>query len=205
MIYLITEMRKGELMPNNAFTAGVKPGGLTNSTEIRILLCYLMHSVEKPLTEAEIQSALLGEELVNYFELADSLAALCAQGLAVIENGHYTLLNEGHVIAATLAQDVPRSVRETAVRAALMAQQFSRKQAQHKAAISEVESGYMVRCSIEDVGSEVFSCSLYVPDKQSAALVKERFVDAGAEIYKIMLAALTGNKQLISDILTDNK
>ena len=28
-----------------AFTAGVKMGGLTNDTEIRILLCYLIKSV----------------------------------------------------------------------------------------------------------------------------------------------------------------
>ncbi len=27
---------------NDAFTAGVRPGGLTNSTEIRLLLCYLV-------------------------------------------------------------------------------------------------------------------------------------------------------------------
>ena len=25
---------------NDAFTAGVRPGGLTSSTEIRLLLCY---------------------------------------------------------------------------------------------------------------------------------------------------------------------
>lgn len=31
-------------MAGNAFTAGVKPGGLTTSTEIRILLCLsLIH------------------------------------------------------------------------------------------------------------------------------------------------------------------
>ena len=27
---------------NDAFTAGVRPGGLTDSTEIRLLLCYLV-------------------------------------------------------------------------------------------------------------------------------------------------------------------
>lgn len=27
---------------NDAFTAGVRPGGLTSSTEIRLLLCYLV-------------------------------------------------------------------------------------------------------------------------------------------------------------------
>ena len=41
-----------------AFTAGVKPGGLTNDTEIRILLCYLIQSAA-PLTRDAMQGALL--------------------------------------------------------------------------------------------------------------------------------------------------
>ena len=37
-------------MSNQAFTGGVRPGGLTTSTEIRILLCYLLKSIGIPLT-----------------------------------------------------------------------------------------------------------------------------------------------------------
>ena len=69
-------------MANNAFTAGVKPGGLNNSAEIRILLCYLIQNVPEPLSQEEIERALLGEELVNYFELASALSQLCDRGLA---------------------------------------------------------------------------------------------------------------------------
>ena len=53
-------------MSNQAFTGGVRPGGLTTSTEIRILLCYLLKSIGIPLTRQEIENALLSEELVNY-------------------------------------------------------------------------------------------------------------------------------------------
>ncbi len=35
-------------MAGNAFTAGVKPGGLNSSTEIRILLCYLIKNAASP-------------------------------------------------------------------------------------------------------------------------------------------------------------
>ena len=189
-------------MANDAFTAGVKPGGLTSSTEIRILLCYLMQSVPAPLSKAELEKALLGEELVNYFELADSLSALCSGGFASEENERYTLLPAGKEIAATLAHDVPLSVRETAVRAGVLAQQFARKEAQHKATISSAQNGYTVHCSIEDMGSEVFSCSLYLPDSASAALVKNQFIEHGDQIYQLMLACITGNKQLIGDALS---
>ena len=71
-------------MAGNAFTFGVKPGGLTENTEVRILLCYLIKTVAPmaPLTRAEIEQALLGEQLVNYFELSAGLADLEENGLA---------------------------------------------------------------------------------------------------------------------------
>lgn len=49
---------------NDAFTAGVRPGGLTDSTEIRLLLCYLVKNAG-PITR--IENALMEEQLVNYF------------------------------------------------------------------------------------------------------------------------------------------
>ena len=42
-------------MTHNAFTAGVRPGGLTTSTEIRILLCYLIKNATVPLSQSELE------------------------------------------------------------------------------------------------------------------------------------------------------
>ena len=54
-------------MAGNAFTFGVKPGGLTENTEVRILLCYLIKTVAPmaPLTRAEIEQALSFGEKVS--------------------------------------------------------------------------------------------------------------------------------------------
>ena len=46
---------------NDAFTAGVRPGGLTSSTEIRLLLCYLVKNAG-PITRQEIENALREED-----------------------------------------------------------------------------------------------------------------------------------------------
>ncbi len=54
---------------NDAFTAGVRPGGLTSSTEIRLLLCYLVKNAG-PITRKEIENALMEEALVNYLRSA---------------------------------------------------------------------------------------------------------------------------------------
>ncbi|MBC5582095.1 DUF4364 family protein [Anaerofilum sp. BX8] len=188
-------------MSNRAFTGGVRPGGLTTSTEIRILLCYLLKSIGTPLTRQEIENALLGEELVNYFELSDALDKLCALGHLKLEDGAYQVTASGSDLADTLEGEVPRSVRESAVNAVLTAQQYKRKQAQHKAEVTRTTDGWQVRCTIEDLGEQVFSFELYLPDELTANAVKEKFIADGDTVFRCMLGLLTDNRQLLSDLL----
>ena len=191
-------------MSNKAFTGGVRPGGLTTSTEIRILLCYLLKTVGIPLTRGEIESALLGEELVNYFELSDALDKLCALGHLNCEGGAYRVTPGGAELADTLANELPRSVREAAVNAVLAAQQYKRKLAQHKAKVTRTEDGWRTSCTIEDLGEPVFSCELYLPDELTANAVKEKFISDGDRIFRCMLGLLTDNRQLLADLCNED-
>ena len=68
---------------NDAFTAGVRPGGLTDSTEIRLLLCYLVKNAG-PITRTEIENALMEEALVNYFEIGSCLDDITQQKLVTL-------------------------------------------------------------------------------------------------------------------------
>ena len=45
---------------NDAFTAGVRPGGLTDSTQIRLLLCYLVKNAG-PIARTDIENALMDQ------------------------------------------------------------------------------------------------------------------------------------------------
>ena len=188
-------------MSNQAFTGGVRPGGLTTSTEIRILLCYLLKCVDIPLTRAEIEGALLGEELVNYFELSDALDKLCSLGHLEQAPEGYKITPSGSSLADTLSSELPRSVRESAVNAVLTAQQYKRKLAQHKAQVIKTEDGWRTKCTIEDLGEPVFSFDLYLPDELTADAVKERFISEGDQIFRCMLGLLTGNRQMAMDAI----
>ena len=86
-----------------AFTAGVRPGGLTDDTQIRMLLCYLV-KVAGPVKRETMQGALLQEQLVNYFEFANALAEVEKQQLVTVdEDGRYTITRRGTTVADTLA------------------------------------------------------------------------------------------------------
>ncbi len=190
-------------MPNNAFTAGVKPGGLNDVTEIRILLCYLIQNAPKPLAKEEIETALLHEQLVNYFEVGDALSDLEKQKLVIYENKKYTITDKGRDVAESLVTNVPLTVRETALRAVIAAQQFALKETQNIASVETVENGYIVKCRIDDIGGEVFSFSIYMPDYETAQFARKSFIEDGAIIYKIMLASMTLDNVMLRELFTE--
>ena len=157
---------------NDAFTAGVRPGGLTNSTEIRLLLCYLVKNAG-PITRTEIENALMEEALVNYFEIGSCLDDIARQQLVTVEGDRYTITDKGRKVAQELAYDLPRSVREKAVAAVLRSQTWARKEAEYSAR------------------SELFCLDIGTPDRLSAEMVKKQFILKGNEIYQMLITKLT--------------
>lgn len=173
-----------------AFTAGVKPGGLTNETEIRILLCYLVKWAQ-PLTREAMQGALLEEQLVNYFEFVDALNELQEQQLIEPTDKGFVITDKGAVVAETLSDDLPRSVRESAIRAVIRIQSWVHKAAQNKARIEKDGSEYRVICTIEDMGRDSFQLQLSMPNRLTAEMVKNRFIAQGSKVYAQLLNLLT--------------
>lgn len=174
----------------DAFTAGVKPGGLTDGVQIRILLCYLIKN-GGPLSRDTLQGALLQEQLVNYFEFANALGEVERQQLVQRDGDLYSITEKGVTVADTLALDLPRTVRESAVRAIMQIQSWRRRSSTNRAQITETDGSYTVCCSIGDMGSDVFHLELTMPDKLTAELVKNNFIAHGGDIYPKLMDMLT--------------
>ncbi|MDO5603005.1 MAG: DUF4364 family protein [Oscillospiraceae bacterium] len=189
-------------MSQTAFSAGVKPGGLTSETEIKILLCYLLASVGRPLSQGQLEEALAGKELVNCFELAHALQALCRQGHIQQQDELYHITPSGVNLSEMLATDVPVSVRETALSAVLHLERLSRQSLHNQSEIKAEEHGYLVRCRIVDkAGPPVFQLEVYLPDLASAQLAQKKFIENGDAVYLLTLAGLTGQKDLAAAYL----
>ena len=174
-----------------AFTAGVKRGGLTDNTQIKILLCYLIKTTG-PIDRGTLQGALLQEELVNYFEFGDSLADISRQGLVHAGDDEvYTITEKGSTVADTLSFDLPRSVRESAIRAVMQIKSWKRDAAMNRAVVSERNGAYWVSCAIGENGRDAFRLELEAPDRLTAESIKNHFISHGSELYALLLDQLT--------------
>ena len=175
---------------NDAFTAGVRPGGLTSSTEIRLLLCYLVKNAG-PITRQEIENALMEEALVNYFEIGSCLDDITKQALVTLTGDSYAITDKGRKVAPALAYDLPRTVRESAIRAVMQIRSWRHRAASNRAVVQEKDGQFSVVCSIADMGSDVFRMELAMPDKLTAEMIKNNFIAHGSDIFPKLLNALT--------------
>ena len=176
--------------------AGLEPGVLISTDEIRILICYLFKNLKDPISFELLSEVLLENPVANYFEFSSTFRSL-------VESGHIQVwgekdgveLYEGTPLAGKIADElqraVPRSVRDRVVASALSLQAKTKRERENKAEILKVEDGYTVHCRILDIGTDLLEFTLFVPDMQQAQIVRERFLEDPQTVYLGLLEHLT--------------
>ena len=179
-----------------AFTAGVRPGGLTDETQIRILVCYIIQNFS-PVTESELYDTLWeNTQLVNYFELSSAFINLERLGHLRLEEDGYHITSSGVMAANDLTTAVPRSVRDRAMDSMLLLRARRSRLAQNRAEVQPYGNEYQLRCKIEDLGHTLLDVTLTFADLELAEHAKEHFIENGDAVYQLLVAGLTRDKTL---------
>lgn len=182
---------------DETFTAGIRPGGLTEGREIRILICHILTEIDEPMSFDEMTEAILADGTANYFEFADALAELketdCVVSLKT-EAGinKYTVTEAGKAAARTLRGNLPLSVREKSLQSAKNIIKRRRIEKENLVSITKTEDGYMIHMRVTDIGTDLMDLSLFMPTREQALAVKERFLGDPAGTYMGVLETLAG-------------
>lgn len=180
-------------MEHDAFTSGVVPGGLLNSREIRVLVCYMLNSVDEPMTRESVVQIIFAEGMANFFEAEAAIDELARLGnLIEDENGYLTLTPTGKEASETLTTLVPLTLRERSAEAAMRLLTRQRRERETRVDIQRLEIGYAVTCSIDRSEEPMMSFTLRVADDAQAALVRERFLDDPVTVYRLLIGLLSG-------------
>ena len=150
-------------MKQDAFSAGVEPGGLWNKNDIRILLCYILASVNAPLARQDLTRIIQEKGLANYFEAEDALALWCPGQCAQESDGCYTVTAAGREIAHSLDATLPLSVRDKALEAAFTLLAQAKAQRENRVELQKIKQGYQVTCHISGGDMDLMAITLYVP------------------------------------------
>ena len=177
----------------DAFSAGVEPGGLYTSQEIKILICYMLLGVGEPMERQMVTELIAGNGMANFFETAAAVDELARQGHLTEEEGRISLTETGRQVGDTLAGMIPYTLRERSVKAALQLLTRIRREQENTVELEKLDHGYRVTCTIQDSASPLMSVSLRVADDMQAGLIRENFLDAPTLLYRSLLAILTGD------------
>ena len=181
-------------MERDAVSAGVNPGGLFNSAEIKILVCYILSNIDEPVPGQMLANVLHYEGIANCFEVNEAIASLVSSGQIAVDNKEedtYTITEKGRDIAETLKTSLPFSVKEKAYIAAFkMVSRFKNAKSTDISIVKDGEKTY-VNCSALDGDTPFLSVKLLVSDENQAQFIRDRFLNGTSEIYSGIIDLLT--------------
>lgn len=178
-------------MDNDALSAGT--GSLISSSEIKVLICYVLDTVGAPLPGTALATVFNARQIANYFEVLEALDAMKTGGTLIYhpEDETYEVTERGAKAAETLKNSLPFTIRQKATAAAFNL--LSRRRHMKDTRIETVrENGkqYIV-CSALENNEEVMSIKLMVTDDMQASCIKERFLTDPSSIYETLVSVMT--------------
>lgn len=182
-------------MENNTFCEGIAPGGLREQPEIKLLVCYLLKTLNQSLTRTQINEILQEYQIANYFEVNGAMSELVCGGQVTSEivdgDELITITSKSIIDVARIERSLPRSIREKAVKAALKILARDRIKKESKVEIEKLSHGYHVTFTVLDVDTELLKITVYVADERQIEIVKNNFYNNAVSIYSNVISALT--------------
>lgn len=178
----------------DALDEGIEPGGLRSKDEIKVLICYLLKTIDTGLTREQIGSIMQERGIANYFEAMDAVSDLLSNGSITGdidgEKEYLTVTETGKEAVSLVEKDLPKTVRENAIRSAIHLITVERNARENDVKIEPADDGYAVTFTLKDRDSKLMELSIFSADRDLAEKVKNNFLEDPAKVYSGILASL---------------
>ena len=182
------------MLENDAIGAGVKNGGLFNTTEIRILICYILNAVKEPVPAAMLSNILHFEGIANGFEVSDAMASLIKSGHiapASDDDAYYEITPDGSKVAEELESSLSLTVRKRAYIATLKMLARIKNAKGTRFSISNENGHSYITCSAVDGKITLIEVKMLIPDEKSGTYIREKFLENPSEIFSDIIEKLS--------------
>lgn len=179
-----------EINDFDAFSAGVEPGGLRNTTQIKLLITFIAGRLKEPVSSDMMLEALQVHGLANYFEATQALDELIANGNISLAEGKLYITPKGKLSVAELSEDIPRSVKETALADAINLQLMEKREGENSVEIEPVKNGFNVTFKVIHKDNVLMSLTVYAADLEQAQIIKHNFLKEPSRVYSTVVTTL---------------
>lgn len=181
-------------MEKNASSAGVVRGGLFSTSEIKILICYILSAINEPVPVDMVANVLHYEGIANAFEVSDAVVSLSQSGQIIATDSNeqiYQITESGKNTASTLKSSLSAIVKERAYLAVMkMFAKFKNARDNTFEIIKENGATY-ISCSAIDAGKPFITVKLLITDEEQGNFIKEKFLENPSAIYSKIIEMLT--------------
>ncbi|MDD6282482.1 DUF4364 family protein [Oribacterium sp. HCP28S3_H8] len=166
-------------------------------TLYKLMILYLLKSVNYPLTNNQLSGFFLDYEYTTYFTLQQAISELVEAKLITAHSSRnstrYEITREGSdtleffkgEITSGAIEDMDRFLKENKIRL--------RAESSNYTDYSETDDGnYIVQMEVREENSILYSLELNVPDKESAELMCSRWSEKNQKIYAYIIKQLLG-------------
>lgn len=183
-------------MEFDAFDEGIALGGLRNRDDIKLMICYLLNKVNKPITKSDLIDAFSENSIANYFEISQAITDLLSN--ATIDynvDGEDEILlstEKSNEIASDLGGDLPLTVREKALNSAIRLMTVRESEKENDVRIESVaDGGYNVYLTLKNGEDELMNLKIYTPNSSQAELLKRNYLEDPIKLYSSIVSILT--------------
>ncbi|MBQ7798872.1 MAG: DUF4364 family protein [Oscillospiraceae bacterium] len=191
------------------FMQNVKVGGPATIFDIKVMLCYLLNSLNKPISAEDLLNVMMSEQLVNYFEYESAMGELVSGGQVekfVSDSGEefYQISKNGAALVVDLESSLAMSLRSRVVAAAIKVLSFKQNKEENDVKITAAEGGgYNLSLEVPGEPQPLCKLQLYFPERLQAEMAQDRFLENPSMLYAAILAALSGDMTTLMTALKD--
>ena len=181
-------------MGNDAFSAGVLHGGVFGTADLKILICYILSTIEEPVPANKLVNLFHVEGIANGFEVSDALVSLEKNGQikqVSEKEDAYVITPGGRDIARELSVTLSRTVRNRAYDATLKMMTLYKNARDTRFEITRENGKCYLSCSAIDGDAPFLTVKLLLPDEGQAEYIKEKFLSDPSGIFSKVIEMLT--------------
>lgn len=180
---------------------------LTDSYAVKILICYFLKQIDRPVTPDQLTQIATEDGIINYFIFAEAVKELLEAGTLVLEQSggeeYYVLTNIAKLGAEDFKKMVPKALRDRILVSGLKF--FARLKNENDVRISytEQQRGWLVNVLCTEGGLTLMELKLYAPDREQAEVLGEKIMLNPADFYGKVLDYALENEEYSPEITED--
>lgn len=177
---------------------------LNSVHSVKILLCYILDRLDRPVTEEQLRLISEDSEIINYFYFSDALEELIKNDSVISEkneNGNVlTVTEKGRLGSEYFNRYIPLVFRKKLLQAAFSFFVDEQNRNVCSCDITDIPEGCNVRFRLHEKSFELIDMTFYAPDKAQAELISDKIMADPVQAYKNILHYLLDNKRNDIDV-----